>query len=151
MNILLGIGNTLRGDDGIGPYVARIFRKEDWISLDCGTTPENFTAVIRKECPSLVILVDAAELNLPPGEFRVIPLDRIEDVSVGTHGPSLGAFIDYISSFVPQVVFIGIQPGHIGDTSSLSRRVRGGADALVKVLREKGIAGIELYRGGNKE
>lgn len=44
-NILLGIGNPLSGDDGVGIYVAEQFKKEGWISISCGTAPENFTGV----------------------------------------------------------------------------------------------------------
>jgi len=138
----MGIGNTMRGDDGVGPYVARTFREEGWISIDGGTTPENFTSVLRREQPEVVVLVDAAAMGLAPGALRLVSLDRIEDVSIGTHGPSLTAFIGYISSFASCVVFIGIQPGKIRDSSSLSIPVRRGAETLKTVLKEQGIEGI---------
>ena len=66
-NILLGIGNPLNGDDGAGIYVAEQFRKDGWISLSCGTAPENFTGIIRKAHPDCLVLVDAAALGLSPG------------------------------------------------------------------------------------
>ena len=68
-NILLGIGNPLNGDDGVGIYVAEQFRKEGWIPLACGTAPENFTGIIRKTRPSCLVLVDAAAMGIFPGEY----------------------------------------------------------------------------------
>jgi hydrogenase 3 maturation protease len=142
MNILLGIGNILRGDDGAGSYLARIFYGEGWVSIDGGTMPENFTSVIRKKHPSLLALVDAADMGLPPGEFRRIPLDRVADVSLGTHGASLTSFISYVSSFVDEVIFIGIQPETIHDSPSLSHPVKKAADRLKILLQEEGIFSI---------
>ena len=75
-NILLGIGNPLNGDDGVGIYVAERFRKENWIPLTCGTAPENFTGIIRKNKPACLILVDAAAMGISPGEYRIIPRDK---------------------------------------------------------------------------
>ena len=64
--VLLGIGNILNGDDGIGIYVAEKTSKSlketeveskqansadterAFIIIDCGTTPENFTSIIKK-------------------------------------------------------------------------------------------------------
>jgi hydrogenase 3 maturation protease len=142
LNILLGIGNTMRGDDGAGPYLARLFHQEGWISLDCGTMPENFTSILRREHPNVVVLVDAADMDLTPGEFRRIPLDRVADLSIGTHAASLTAFIQYIASFTGEVVFIGIQPGEIHDGPSLTRSVRKGVEYLEEVLMKEGISGV---------
>jgi len=37
INILLGIGNPLNGDDGVGINVAERFKKDGWIPIACGT------------------------------------------------------------------------------------------------------------------
>jgi hydrogenase 3 maturation protease len=146
VKVLLGIGNDWRGDDGVGPYIARSFHEEGWLSIDSGTTPENFTSILRRECPEVVVIVDAADMGLSPGSFRQIPMDRIADVSIGTHGPSLTAFLVYLSSFIRRVVFIGIQPQKIQDSHSLTSSVRQGAESLKKVLKEQGISGIESFQ-----
>jgi hydrogenase 3 maturation protease len=142
LNIILGIGNTMRGDDGAGPYLARTFHQVGWIALDCGTMPENFSSVLRREEPEMVVLVDAADMGLSIGEFRRVPLTRIADLSIGTHAASLTAFIQYIGSFVNEVVFIGIQPGEIHDGPSLTRPVRKGVEHLKEVLKKEGISGV---------
>jgi hydrogenase 3 maturation protease len=148
MNILMGIGNPLCGDDGIGPYIARTFQKEGWLVLNCGTAPENFTSILRREKPELVILVDAASLGLPAGEFRSIPPDKIMDVSIGTHGPSLTAFLHFVSSFIPRILFIGIQPEHICETETITISVVNGAHKLMKILKKERFREIQPFNDG---
>jgi hydrogenase 3 maturation protease len=134
-DMLLGIGNPLHGDDGAGNYVAARFRKEGWLVLDCGTAPENFTGVVRKNRPDLLVLVDAADMGLPPGEARVIPPERIEDVGFGTHQLPLDQFISFIGECAGRVLLIGIQPDLVGMGEGLGPDVQKGADRLMKLLR----------------
>ena len=133
-NILLGIGNPLNGDDGVGIYVAERFRKDDWISLACGTAPENFTGIIRKTRPSCLVLVDAAAMGISPGEYRIIPRDKIEDVSIGTHQLPLSFLIDFLSDTASRIILIGIQPERSGTGVEISLPVRRGAERLLRVL-----------------
>lgn len=133
-NILLGIGNPLNGDDGIGIYVAERFRKDDWIPFACGNAPENFTGIIRKTRPSCLVLVDAAVMGISPGEYRIIPRDKIEDVSIGTHQLPLSFLIDFLSDIVERIILIGIQPERAGTGDEISLQVREGADRLLYVL-----------------
>jgi len=133
-NILLGIGNPLNGDDGVGMYIAERFRKENWIPLPCGTAPENFTGIIRKSRPACLILVDAAAMGISPGEYRIIPRDKIEDVSIGTHQLPLSLLIDFLSDSAERIILIGIQPECFAPGEEISPAVRKGADRLVYVL-----------------
>ena len=133
-NILLGIGNPLNGDDGAGIYVAGQFRKDDWLSLSCGTAPENFSGTIRKAHPDCLVLVDAATMGLSPGEYRVIPRHRIADVGMGTHQLPLSMLIDFLSDCAGQIVLIGIQPGRVVAGEEISLQVRTGANRLVHEL-----------------
>jgi len=133
-NILLGIGNPLNGDDGVGIYVARRFKKDNWISLACGTAPENFTGIIRKTRPACLVLVDAAAMGISTGEYRIIPRDKIEYVSIGTHQLPLSFLIDFLSDTVERIILIGIQPERAGTGEEISLQVRKGADRLLSVL-----------------
>ena len=135
-NILLGIGNPLNGDDGVGIYVAERFRKDDWISISCGTAPENFTGIIRKSQPACLVLVDAADMGISPGDYRIIPRDKIEDVSIGTHQLPLSLLIDFLSDTAERITLIGIQPERTGTGEEISLTVRMGADRLLHVLSD---------------
>jgi hydrogenase 3 maturation protease len=138
-NILLGIGNPLNGDDGVGIYVAERFRKDGWIPLVCGTAPENFTGIIRKTRPSCLVLVDAAAMGISPGEYRIIPRHKIEDVSIGTHQLPLSLLIDFLSDTVERIILIGIQPERAGTGKEISLPVRKGADRLLHAISTGGI------------
>lgn len=142
--MLLGIGNPLQGDDGAGNYVAGLFQKVGWLVLDCGTAPENFTGVVRKHSPDLLVLVDAADMGLPPGEIRVIPPEQIEDVGFGTHQLPIDQFISFIGSCAGKVLLIGIQPGILGMGVGLSPEVQKGADWLVGLLEKDEIAAVPI-------
>ncbi len=79
--VVLGIGNTLLGDEGVGVHaVARLHRdhahRQDIRFLDGGTL--SFTlAVPLCEAQRLVIL-DAAELNASPGTVRLFEGDELD-------------------------------------------------------------------------
>ena len=125
--IILGIGNPLGGDDNIGPYVIRRLqkrvkevRRQDITAIDAGSAPEGYTSVIRQHRPEQLILVDAADMGLPPGSIRLLSPDKIKTVSFSTHSMPLSALISYVQEFCGQVHIIGIQPAQteVGDRLS---------------------------------
>ena len=144
MNLLLGIGNPLRGDDGAGVYAALHLRAEGWQAVDCGTAPENFTGMVRRLHPELLLLVDAAEMDLPPGEFRVVPRDRIEDVAFGTHHLPLSHLMEFLCDATEQILFIGIQPAVVEDREDLSPGVEKGIRRLLRLIRGGEISRVEV-------
>ncbi|WP_301665063.1 hydrogenase 3 maturation endopeptidase HyCI [Methanoculleus frigidifontis] len=144
MKMLLGVGNTLRGDDGVGSYVAHRMEDGDWNALDCGTVPENFTGVVRRNHPALLVFVDAADMGVPPGEFRIVPKGRIQDVSIGTHSLPLSHLIDFLAGVAETILFIGIQPAIVRDGEYLSEPVQEGAERLITVLKKGDIEDIPV-------
>jgi len=145
MDILMGIGNTLRCDDGIGPYIAQHVQGGSFLPLDCGTAPENFTSVVRKSRPGLLLLIDAADMGLLAGEFRTIQKEHINDVSIGTHQMPLSYLIDFLSDSCKKIIFIGIQPGTIADGESLSGEVRAGAGLLIGLIEKRAFETIQPF------
>jgi hydrogenase 3 maturation protease len=147
MNILFGVGNPLSGDDGIGNYTAEKFHADGWTVYDCGTVPENFTSLVRKTRPPLLVIVDAADLGLSPGEFRVVPEEYIEDVSIGTHQLPLTHVIEFLKECTGEIIFIGIQPRSLVFGTDLSSEAISGADRLIGVLEEDAIDTIPEFKG----
>jgi hydrogenase 3 maturation protease len=134
----MGIGNEHRCDDGVGMAFARDFDAPGWVSLECATAPENFTSVVKRHNPQVLVLVDAAQLDLAPGTFRRVPPERIADVSVGTHSLPLSVVIDYLRPSVSgQIIFVGIQPKNLADGETLSPEVLDGAATLASLLRDQ--------------
>ncbi len=136
MKMLIGIGNALRRDDGAGTYVAERMSGSGWAVLDCGTVPENFTSVVRRAHPDLLVLVDAAEMGIPPGSFRIVGREQIEDVSIGTHHLPLSHLIDFLADVAGSIIFIGIQPAIVEDGEGLTPAVRRGAEMLAETLKK---------------
>ena len=135
--ILMGIGNTLRGDDGIGSIIAQNFKDYDWLSIDCGVIPENFTSTIKKNKPNLVVLIDAVEMDLKSGEFRIISPDRISALHLTTHSMPLSFLISYLKEYTQELIFIGIQPEVIDYSNSLSPNVLKSSEKIIKILKDK--------------
>jgi hydrogenase 3 maturation protease len=151
--MILGIGNTLKCDDGIGIYVALKIDKHlketenkpgrEVIVIDCGTTPENYTSVIRKHHPDRLILVDAAGMGLMPGSYRTVPTEKVDTANFSTHNISLATFVLYVSELCGEVVLIGIQPDNMDFGTVLSGAVRENGDRVVKLIIEDRINEIE--------
>ncbi|OGV45504.1 MAG: hypothetical protein A2X46_00820 [Lentisphaerae bacterium GWF2_57_35] len=142
--MLIGIGNALHGDDGVGPLVAQEFSSPDWLCLDAGTAPENFTSVVRREQPDQVVLVDAAELGARPGEFRRVPKEKVRDVGLGTHMLPLSHLMTYLEEITPHIVFVGLQPRSLEDDAALSPEVRAGAARLMDLLQHNELEKIPI-------
>jgi len=143
MNILMGIGNVLRGDDGIGCYIAKNFKEKNWLSLDCGTAPENFTSVIRKNKPSLLVIVDAADMGIDAGVFRIVSEEKIENIGISTHNMPLSFLINYLKDSADRIIFIGIQPKTICEAEEISDELKKSAEHLMEILREGRFEEIE--------
>ena len=88
------IGNRDGGDDAVGPYVADKL-KDCFTIIDCGTTPENYTSVVKKHNPKNLIIVDAVEMNLKPGEIRIVPEEKVGVMHISTHGIPIPVLIGY--------------------------------------------------------
>ncbi len=111
--MILGVGNTLRGDDGIGPVLIRNLQgKVGCGLLDCGETPENYLQKIIDFRASTIIIVDAADWGGPPGEIRQIRLEEISNPSFSGHTASLGLSLDYLRAYLrARIIIIGVQSG----------------------------------------
>ena len=131
------IGNRDGGDDGIGPHIADALKIDslDFVVLDCGTTPENYTAVVKQYKLKRLILIDAADMGLPAGEIRIIPKEKLGRMHISTHGIPLSVLITYLEHEADHIIVIGIQPKHMSGT--MSSAVKKSGDHLIDILKEK--------------
>lgn len=134
MNLLLGIGNPRHGDDALGPVFARAFRHPDWRCVNAATAPENFTGLVRRLRPDLLVLLDAAEMGLPPGAMRRLDPQSIQRGDFGTHAGSIGKLADFLSDCAGEVVVLGIQPEATCPGKRLSPPVRRALKGLAENL-----------------
>ncbi|NWF78059.1 MAG: hydrogenase maturation peptidase HycI [Chloroflexi bacterium] len=156
--IVLGIGNRLGGDDAAGTYVVEILNRKQRkakaplptqiisivIGIDAGTAPESYTSVIRQHRPDLLILVDAANMGLPPGALRIIPPEKIKVLSFSTHHMPLSMFMSYVEEFCGKVVLVGVQPERTDMGRGISKAVRQSVKKLAEAILEGRVAEIPL-------
>jgi hydrogenase 3 maturation protease len=120
--VIACIGNELRGDDGVGPFMAGLIRPTSRVRvINCGETPENFLGVIASYEPERVVIIDAAEFGGDPGEIRVVRKDEIAGGGLSTHDAILTLFADFIEEQTgARTFFLAVQPvrSDVGDTLS---------------------------------
>lgn len=114
MNVILTVGNSMMGDDGAGPLLAEMLTQTPaagWKVIDGGSAPENVSHEVQALSPQRVVVVDAADMALMPGEVRLIDDAAIADMFImTTHNLPLNFLIERLREFVPEVLFLGIQP-----------------------------------------
>jgi hydrogenase 3 maturation protease len=138
--LIMCIGNRNGGDDGVGPYIADKI-KDEFNTIDCGVVPENFTSVVKQQNPENLIIIDAIEMGLVPGEIRIVPKEKIGVMHISTHGIPISILINYLSQYVKNIVLIGVQPKIM--SGKMNQEVIKGADLLIGLLRKKQIDRIE--------
>ena len=145
---VLGVGNPLHSDDGAGPRLTDLLscEKESGISaFNCGTAPENFTGVIRKLHPDLLIIADASLMNESPGALRRIPPEKITDAAVGTHMLPLSHLFSYLQDCADTIMVIGIQPASLEDGDELSPEVEDAVRRLKELILSGKTGSIPLF------
>jgi hydrogenase 3 maturation protease len=127
---IVGIGNDLRGDDAVGSYLVRrlnanLHERETLLIVDAGPAPENFTGLLRRFKPDLVILIDAADMTQAPGSIQCIPWQDSIGLSASTHSLPLYLFGQYLKQELKcEIVLLGIQPFNIAMDTKLHDTLR---------------------------
>ena len=138
MNLLLTVGNGMMGDDGAGVLLARMVHEsplENWTVLNGGSAPENILHQARDMKPSRALVVDAADMDLPPGCIRLIHADRLDDpFLMTTHTLPLSFLVESLREFVPRVDLVGIQPHIVAFGFPMSSEVRLAVEQLYSDL-----------------
>ena len=128
--LILGIGNTLLSDEGVGihmlGYLGQNIPELTGVSyLDGGTL--SFTLAPWIETADNLIVVDAAELNSSPGAVQVFEGDAMDRFTGKTkrsvHEVSLGDLlaIAHLTDALPHNrALVAIQPGNIDWGSNLT-------------------------------
>ena len=153
--LIIGLGNPLRGDDGVGVRVAQILGNrtlpDDVEVLDGGT--QGLGIVNLMEGRQRVILVDAAEMGRSPGEFVRFELSEVHllgdgvetastprDAHLSVHAAGLRdalALAQALQMLPPEVIIFGVQPLNLEWESALSSSVEAALpDLIAAVLAE---------------
>ncbi len=138
--VIMGIGNDIRGDDGIGPYIVENIKHLESSNvsiLNATTVPENFTGKIRKIDPTHIIIVDAVIMNEGPGKIKIVKKEEVAGVSLSTHSMSLSYLVNYLELEKPyNILFIGIEPESMELGQGLSPLVKSSSDEIINIFTE---------------
>ena len=140
--IVLGVGNELKCDDGIGPYIIKELKKENIedddriMFIDAQTVPENFTGKIRKENPSHMIIVDACLMDGEAGDMKIVDKDDFANIGISTHSMSLSFFVRYLEQDTDfKIIFVGIEPESMDYADEPTPKVEKAACEFVNILK----------------
>ncbi|WP_295602685.1 hydrogenase maturation peptidase HycI [uncultured Methanobrevibacter sp.] len=140
--IVLGVGNELKSDDGIGPFIIKKLQFENienkkLILIDGQTVPENFTGKIRKEKPTHLIIIDACLMNSNPGDMQIVDRYDFASIGISTHSMSLSFFVKYLEKDTDfKITFVGIEPESMDWGEKPTPKVEKAADEFIKTLKE---------------
>lgn len=154
--LVLGLGNVLLGDDGLGAAaVARIeraYRVPPGVRLaDGGTLGLSLLGLVADA--SHVILVDAVRSDGPPGTLIRLDgadvMDAVRD-RLSPHQVGVADLLDaarLIDSYPNEVTLLGLVPDAIDLAVVRSSAVEAGLDALVSaIVREVQSLGFKMVR-----
>lgn len=132
--LILGLGNVLRGDDGVGTAVISALQTQslpDEIDLvDGGIAGLEIVLLLQKY--NRVIVVDAAEMGLEAGEWRafegetaVLPVNP-SSMNGTLHGTGFAEALtlaEALGTLPEELLVFGVQPERVGWGEGLSARV----------------------------
>ena len=144
--VILALGNTFRGDDAVGPEVARRLRRRRLAGVTI-EQPEDALAII-EACgnAALAIVVDAAVSGSPPGTIhrlglgdRTVPKDLAR---CSIHGLGLAEALELagiLERLPARFLLYAIEGARFDHGSTLSPEVDAAVDEVVQwVLAEIG-------------
>ena len=141
--LILGLGNPLRGDDGVGYEVVQALARQKLPGevevMDGGTPGVGLLRLI--EGRRRVILVDAAEMGRPPGSVaRFRPEEAALAGSPGECSPHRSGVADALTLAraldlaLPELVVFGVQPARVGWGEGLSPEVQAAVAHVVEAV-----------------
>ncbi len=136
--VIVGIGNTLKGDDGAGPLVCEQLSGKVCAELiDTGTVPENYIQTIIKKAPQNLLIIDAIDFGASAGTINIFKPEQLNSLVLSTHTLSPRLFVDMVCREIKvDVYFVGIQPAQIQLGQPQSAQVSQAIQWLVGALTE---------------
>jgi len=126
---IIGLGNYLMGDEGVGIHATKVLRNESWPVdveiIDAGVP--SLALLHMMEGRKLVILIDCADFGAKPGTIKAFKPNDVKRVALekkaSLHAADLMTTFDIATQAglpLPPVWIIGIQPASVEMTMELS-------------------------------
>ena len=142
--LVLGIGNLLMGDDGIGVHVARALSGDPSLPagvriVDGGTLGLDLLPLVADA--GALVVVDAVDLKANPGTVRVLRGDELHGALGGHVSPHQVGLADLIAvarltdSLPDPVALVAIQPAMVAAGVELSAACSAALPAALEAVR----------------
>jgi len=141
--VVLGIGNELMRDEGVGVIAARALGAEhlpEGVQVVEGGTG-GLDLLFELEGRSRAIIIDAVEMKAPPGTVRSFTLDEV-DIDMAAPIASLHqiglADVLEIGSLVgpmPEIHVVGVQPKEVAPGTGLTPEVGQAVSAVIEQVK----------------
>jgi len=137
--VVAGIGNPIRMDDFVGVKIVQDLKgkvSERIFLIECETVPESFLQPIVTFNPTHVLLIDAAILELKPGETRLMDPERIADFpAISTHMLPLRIFCEYLTATTKaKIALLLVEPKNVEFGEGLTPDVQAAAEKITNIL-----------------
>ncbi len=140
---VVGVGSTLRADDAAGMCVVeRLMEEFPPESSPCllfcpgETAPENYSGKIRAFRPTHMLVIDAADVGLEPGEIVEIPSQSVGGPTFLSHMLPLKVLINYLTGDTgAKSALLGIQYESMDFDGPMTPGVVSAVDELCNALR----------------
>lgn len=130
--LIAGIGNLLRNDDGVGPYIAgRLHEKPHRIIVIPETGIERYISAINRQNPDMILFVDCIDFGMEPGYWGVVSSQRIHESTCHSHNISLKMLAGF---FHAESWVVGVQPSSIDVGEVISSPVMAAAQEIIDFI-----------------
>jgi hydrogenase maturation protease len=144
--LILGLGNPLRGDDGVGVRVIEELNHrglpQGVTALDGGAGGLDLLRLLERW--GRVVIVDAADLGKEPGQYARFTPEQAHLVGAPSafslHNAGLSevlALADALDMRLPEMVIFGVQPAEMGWKEGLSPAVAAVLTALADAVLQE--------------
>ena len=143
---VIGIGNILRGDDGIGPAVIEALNEADYdpALFDARElATDSFSVLEEILTREKVLLIDAVDMKQQPGTVKVFDLNdnapEHVDNLLSLHGMTFSEIfiIARKLGYTEQIKIIGIQPQTLEFGQPLSLPVKNSIDKIINLIMKE--------------
>jgi hydrogenase 3 maturation protease len=135
---VLGVGNDLRTDDGLGLAIVDGLKNIDDSHIlieNVGSVPEAFASNLADFGAERVIMVDAADMQKTPGHIELVTKRRIGGITISTHRMPLSLLMQYLEDRTgAHTILIGIQPKSIDFGEGLTPEIQTVTEKIISTL-----------------
>ncbi|MFX1367422.1 MAG: hydrogenase maturation protease [Promethearchaeota archaeon] len=144
---ILGIGNDLRTDDGLGLHVINglTTRHPDILIENVGSVPEAFAHSLGEFGAERIIMIDAADMQKPAGHIELVTKDRIGGITLSTHRMPLSILMQYLEQQTEgHTILLAVQPLSILFGEGLTPEIQNVVEKIISTIDSI----LQEYLGG---